>query len=56
MECNVEPIDGITFKVRQVADPAAIYAAAIRYLLIRLGGEKDKLPAEIDVTAWLPRG
>lgn len=53
MECNVDPIDGITFKVRQVADPETICVAAIRYLLIQLGDEKGKLPKEIDVTAWL---
>ena len=56
MNQSTDPIDGIVFKVQTVTDTGSIYRAAIKYLLKRLGKEKDKLRKEIDVTAWLERG
>lgn len=51
---KLDAIEGITFKADKM-DFNPIYVAAIRYLLNKLGEKKDELPAEIDVTDWLPK-
>ena len=56
MNHSTDAIDGIVFKVQTTTDISLIYRAAVKYLLKKLGKEKDKLPKEIDVTAWLERG
>jgi hypothetical protein len=46
-------VEGIKFQAKQVTDNERIYRAAVRYLLKQLGKEAEKLPKEIDITAWL---